>query len=262
MECLQNDVDASGILTRDVFEELAKPVLDRLLAPVKKVGAHGWAAAAGALGRGLECTGWGGLGLGAGLLLGAGASGGMHERPGGVACCSGCRGPSPHARRRPLAQPSRAPHRHHRHALASPPHQALADAGLEPGQVANVEVVGGTSRVPAVLRQLTEFFGREPSRTLNAKETVSRGCALQCAMLSPTFRVRDFQVQDSFPYGVQFRWVRCGARARAGGNAGQGGVLAAGLGRLAGVPDGVAAALPAPLQAGLRRRSPARRAPG
>lgn len=37
--------------------------------------------------------------------------------------------------------------------------QALADAGLEASQVANVEVVGGTTRVPAVLRQLTEFFG-------------------------------------------------------------------------------------------------------
>lgn len=92
--------------------------------------------------------------------------------------------------------------------------QALAAAGLEPSQVASVEVVGGTSRVPAVLRQLTDFFGREPSRTLNAKETVSRGCALQCAMLSPTFRVRDFQVLDSFPYGVQFRW---GGGLRAGG---------------------------------------------
>ncbi len=135
--------------------------------------------------------------------------------------------------------------------------------------MANVEVVGGTTRVPAVLRQLTELFGceagrglwpwaccvrsagiefsttngadyvptprlmmpcdtfkptltnpplptspcprREPSRTLNAKETVSRGCALQCAMLSPTFRVRDFQVLDSFPYGVQFRWEGRGA---------------------------------------------------
>lgn len=78
--------------------------------------------------------------------------------------------------------------------------------------MANVEVVGGSTRVPAVLRLLTEFFGREPSRTLNAKETVSRGCALQCAMLSPTFRVRDFQVLDSFPYGVQFRWVGWGRR--------------------------------------------------
>lgn len=83
--------------------------------------------------------------------------------------------------------------------------QALADAGLEASQVANVEVVGGSTRVPALLRVLTDFFGREPSRTLNAKETVSRGCALQCAMLSPTFRVREFQVLDSFPYGVQFR---------------------------------------------------------
>ena len=60
---------------------------------------------------------------------------------------------------------------------------------------------------------------REPSRTLNAKETVSRGCALQCAMLSPTFRVRDFQVLDSFPYGVQFRcgWDCRGRLAVVGG---------------------------------------------
>ena len=84
--------------------------------------------------------------------------------------------------------------------------QALADAGLEASQIAAVEVVGGTTRVPAVAQRLTDFFGGlEPSRTLNSKETVSRGCALQCAMLSPTFKVRDFQVLDSFPYGVQFR---------------------------------------------------------
>ena len=89
--------------------------------------------------------------------------------------------------------------------LALPCLQALADAGREASQVANVEVVGGTTRVPMVLKQLTDLFGREPSRTLNSKETVSRGCALQCAMLSPTFKVRDFQVLDSFPYGVQFR---------------------------------------------------------
>lgn len=70
-----------------------------------------------------------------------------------------------------------------------------------------MEVVGGSTRVPALLRELTNFFGQEPSRTLNAKETVARGCALQCAMLSPTFKVRDFQVLDSFPYGVQFTCV-------------------------------------------------------
>lgn len=94
--------------------------------------------------------------------------------------------------------------------LLNPVQKALADAGLTVEQIANVEVVGGSTRVPAVQRLLTEFFGREPSRTLNAKETVARGCALQCAMLSPTFRVRDFQVRDAFPYGVQFSWDKDG----------------------------------------------------
>ncbi len=36
---------------------------------------------------------------------------------------------------------------------------------------------------------MTQVFGKVPSRTLNAKECVSRGAALQCAMLSPVFKV-------------------------------------------------------------------------
>lgn len=91
--------------------------------------------------------------------------------------------------------------------LLVPANKAVKDAGLTVEQIDNVEVVGGSSRVPSVQRLLTEFFGREPNRTLNAKETVSRGCALQCAMLSPAFKVRDFQVEDSFPYTVQFKWT-------------------------------------------------------
>ena len=65
----------------------------------------------------------------------------------------------------------------------------MESAGLTPEAITHVEVVGGSSRVPALLRALTEFFGgREPSRTLNAKEAAARGCALQAAMLSPPFR--------------------------------------------------------------------------
>ncbi len=55
-------------------------------------------------------------------------------------------------------------------------------------QVSSVELTGGSSRVPIVVTELTDFFGKDPSRTLNAKECVSRGAALQCAMLSPIFR--------------------------------------------------------------------------
>ena len=45
------------------------------------------------------------------------------------------------------------------------------------------------------------------SRTLNASECVARGCALQGAMLSPQFKVRDFEVVDSFPFPVSFNWA-------------------------------------------------------
>lgn len=51
-----------------------------------------------------------------------------------------------------------------------------------------MEIVGSSSRVPALLHLMREVFGKEPSRTLNAKECVARGCALNCAMLSPIFR--------------------------------------------------------------------------
>lgn len=66
--------------------------------------------------------------------------------------------------------------------------QAVEASKLTVEQISSVELVGGSSRVPAVLRVFKDFFGKEPSRTLNAKEAVSRGCALQCAMLSPIFR--------------------------------------------------------------------------
>lgn len=66
--------------------------------------------------------------------------------------------------------------------------QALEDAQISPADVHTVEVVGGSSRVPALLRIIKDFFGKEPGRTLNAKECVSRGAALNCAMLSPIFR--------------------------------------------------------------------------
>uniref|UniRef100_A0A1D1ZIY1 Heat shock protein 16 n=1 Tax=Anthurium amnicola TaxID=1678845 RepID=A0A1D1ZIY1_9ARAE len=82
--------------------------------------------------------------------------------------------------------------------------KALVDAKLGVDRIQSVELVGSGSRIPAVSRMLKGLFKREPSRTLNVSECVARGCALQCAMLSPTFRVRDYEVQDSFPFSVGF----------------------------------------------------------
>ncbi|CAA7397193.1 unnamed protein product [Spirodela intermedia] len=90
--------------------------------------------------------------------------------------------------------------------VKSPLQKALVDAGLNVDDIHSVEVVGSGSRVPAILKILTEFFGKEPRRTMNASECVARGCALQCAILSPTFKVRDFQVHESFPFPIGLSW--------------------------------------------------------
>ncbi|CAD5194191.1 unnamed protein product [Musa acuminata subsp. malaccensis] len=87
-----------------------------------------------------------------------------------------------------------------------PLEKALVEAGLSVENIHSVEVVGSGSRVPAIIRILTEFFGKEPRRTMNASECVARGCSLQCAILSPTFKVREFQVHESFPLSIALSW--------------------------------------------------------
>ncbi|XP_015795999.1 heat shock protein 105 kDa [Tetranychus urticae] len=70
-----------------------------------------------------------------------------------------------------------------------------------------VEIVGGASRIPAIKRFIKDIFGVEASTTLNADEAVARGCALQCAMLSPSFRVaRDLQIIDYAPYQINCKY--------------------------------------------------------
>jgi len=69
-----------------------------------------------------------------------------------------------------------------------------------------VEIVGGTVRMPAIKDILKKVFGQDLRTTLNLDEAVSRGCALQAAISSPTFRVRDFSVSDKTPYAINLNW--------------------------------------------------------
>lgn len=69
-----------------------------------------------------------------------------------------------------------------------------------------MEIVGGSSRVPAIKTLIEKIFGKHPSTTLNQDEAVARGCALQCAMLSPAVRVREFSVTDLQNYPVKLVW--------------------------------------------------------
>ncbi len=65
-----------------------------------------------------------------------------------------------------------------------PCEQALADAGLKVGDIDDVILVGGQTRMPLVRRKVTEFFEREPNQTVNPDEVVAMGAALQGAALS------------------------------------------------------------------------------
>lgn len=72
--------------------------------------------------------------------------------------------------------------------------KAVFDSGLSPENIHTIELVGSRSWIPAIMKVLTALFKREPSWTLNVSECVAHGCALQCAMLSPTFRVKEYEV--------------------------------------------------------------------
>ena len=64
-----------------------------------------------------------------------------------------------------------------------PVRQALDDAGLEPRDVEEVVLVGGSTRVPLVRRLVEELFGRTPHSDLNPDEVVAVGAAVQADIL-------------------------------------------------------------------------------
>lgn len=78
----------------------------------------------------------------------------------------------------------------------------------------SVEIVGGgmRSRVAKVkVAGLLNLQGKAPNyglrTTLNMDECIARGCALQCAVLSPQFRIsKEFKVLDVVPYPIRVTW--------------------------------------------------------
>jgi Fe-S protein assembly chaperone HscA len=64
-----------------------------------------------------------------------------------------------------------------------PVHQALADAGLEPKDIDEAVLVGGSTRIPLVRQRVEELFGRTPHTDLNPDEVVALGAAVQADIL-------------------------------------------------------------------------------
>ena len=64
-----------------------------------------------------------------------------------------------------------------------PCRKALADAGVSASQVAEVILVGGMTRMPAIQEAVRKFFGREPHKGVNPDEVVALGAAIQGGVL-------------------------------------------------------------------------------
>ncbi|KAI1853363.1 hypothetical protein JX265_000141 [Neoarthrinium moseri] len=90
----------------------------------------------------------------------------------------------------------------------APIEKALAEAKLTKDDIDFIELVGGSTRVPALKERIQAFFGKTLSFTLNQDEAIARGCAFSCAILSPVFKVRDFAVQDICSYPIEFSWEK------------------------------------------------------
>jgi molecular chaperone DnaK len=81
-----------------------------------------------------------------------------------------------------------------------PCRKALKDAGLSAGDVNEVILVGGMTRMPKVVETVKNFFGKEPHKGVNPDEVVAVGAAIQAAVLSG--EVKDVLLLDVTPLSL------------------------------------------------------------
>ena len=77
---------------------------------------------------------------------------------------------------------------------------ALRDAGVSAGEISEVILVGGMTRMPKVIEVVKQFFGREPARNVNPDEVVAIGAAVQGAVLKGD--VKDVLLLDVTPLSL------------------------------------------------------------
>jgi molecular chaperone DnaK len=77
---------------------------------------------------------------------------------------------------------------------------ALKDAGLSKGDIDEVVLVGGMTRMPRVIEEVTKFFGKEPHKGVNPDEVVAMGAAIQAGVLQGD--VKDVVLLDVTPLSL------------------------------------------------------------
>ena len=77
---------------------------------------------------------------------------------------------------------------------------ALKDAGLSAGEIGEVILVGGMTRMPKVIEEVKNFFGKEPNKSVNPDEVVAMGAAIQAGVLQGD--VKDVLLLDVTPLSL------------------------------------------------------------
>jgi molecular chaperone DnaK len=85
-------------------------------------------------------------------------------------------------------------------ATAGPVRQAMQDAGLGQGEIDQIILVGGSTRIPAVQEKVKEITGKEPNRGINPDEVVAVGAAIQAGVLAG--EVKDVLLLDVTPLSL------------------------------------------------------------
>ncbi|WP_323765030.1 molecular chaperone DnaK [Marinovum sp.] len=85
-------------------------------------------------------------------------------------------------------------------ASIKPCQAALKDAGLSTSEIDEVVLVGGMTRMPKVIEEVTKFFGKEPHKGVNPDEVVAMGAAIQAGVLQGD--VKDVVLLDVTPLSL------------------------------------------------------------
>uniref|UniRef100_A0A915LF74 Uncharacterized protein n=1 Tax=Meloidogyne javanica TaxID=6303 RepID=A0A915LF74_MELJA len=77
-------------------------------------------------------------------------------------------------------------------------HTLFERAQINVEDVSDVEIIGGSSRIPRIKQIIGEFFKKEPRTTMNQDDAIARGCALRSAMFYPAYQMKEFALEDPF----------------------------------------------------------------
>jgi molecular chaperone DnaK len=86
--------------------------------------------------------------------------------------------------------------------LRQPCLKALQDAKLQPSEIAEILLVGGSSRIPKVQEIAKSIFNKDPNKSINPDEVVALGAAIQGAVLAGDAGVKDILLLDVTPLSL------------------------------------------------------------